>query len=55
MTKKLCKHCGKEFENGVGIFCSQKCKDDRIIHLKNQLKEAVEQDKGHTQGFSTNS
>ena len=48
---KKCHRCGKSFE-GNGKFCHDKCRDEHILDVEKQVKEAVKDDPNHTQKFS---
>lgn len=50
--KLICLHCGKSFEGNNAKFCSQGCRDSRIVAIEKRIREAVEQDPSHTKKLS---
>lgn len=50
--KLICIHCGKSFEGNNTKFCSPSCRDSHITTIEKRVREAVNDDHGHTEKFS---
>ena len=50
--KLICMHCGRSFEGNSTKFCSQSCRDARIVALERRIREEVRNNSSHTDKLS---